>query len=82
MIDKNLLYEIQKTGFAAIEANLYLDAYPCNEEALAYFNDMTEKYGELVEKYEETCGPLTASQNGTDSWRWTETPWPWELEAN
>ena len=82
MTDKNLMYEIQRIGFALIEANLYLDAYPWDKDALAYFGDMTNKYKELVLKYEETCGPLTVAQNGTDSWKWTETPWGWELEAN
>lgn len=82
MTDKNLLYEIQKAGFGAIEANLYLDAYPKCDDALKYFNEMTHKYDELVNMYEEKCGPLTASSNGEQCWRWTDGPWPWELEAN
>ena len=32
--------------------------------------------------YEEKFGPLTAKENKSDCWLWTQTPWPWELEAN
>ena len=32
--------------------------------------------------YESHFGPLTAWENSNDCWLWTQTPWPWELEAN
>ena len=77
-----LLYNVQKTGFALVEANLYLDVYPESEEALQYFYSMRDEYNQAVKEYEAVCGPLTAGANTGNNWDWTLTPWPWELGVN
>ena len=82
MDKKNLLCNVQRLGFAMVEANLYLNAYPHSEEALKYFQEMTCAYNDAVSKYEAVCGPLTAAANTGDCWDWALTPWPWELGVN
>ena len=79
---KNLLHNVQKTGFAMHEANLYLDAYPNCEEALAYFKERKAEHMAATAAYEENCGPLTVTSCENDSWQWVKTPWPWELGVN
>jgi hypothetical protein len=40
-----------------------------------------ESGAELVEKYEQSCGPLNAMGNGESrEWKWIATPWPWHTE--
>ncbi len=79
---KDMLHNVQKTAFALVEANLYLNAYPDCEEALEYFFNMKAQHAEARAAYEEHCGPLTALSCENDSWQWVKTPWPWELGVN
>lgn len=76
------LKAVQISDFAAYEAMLYLDGYPDCKEALVYFKEMVSKADKARKYYEEKFGPLTAKENKSDCWLWTQTPWPWELEAN
>lgn len=79
----DLLDPIQKIDFALVEAILYLDAYPDNRQALAFYHKLLNERARLTEQYEKTVGPLTATANrSTTSWNWTKAPWPWELAAN
>lgn len=79
---KELLHNVQKTSFALVEANLYLDAYPECTEALEYFGEIKAENEAARKAYEEHCGPLTATSNYNDSWQWVKTPWPWEIGVN
>ncbi len=74
---------VQITTFALVEANLYLDSHPDDTAALEYFKKYRELQAHAVAEYEKMFGPLFPS-NGIDQcrWRWVETPWPWEYEAN
>jgi len=76
------LKAVQISHFAAYDAMLYLDGYPDSKEALVYFKEMVSKAEQAKKYYEENFGPLTAMANTGDCWLWTQTPWPWELEAN
>lgn len=70
---------VRETGFALIDAGLFLDTHPCDEKALDYFNKYQQMYKEAVHDYEKHYGPMTI--NGVDTcseWTWTEGPWPWE----
>ena len=76
------LRKVQINDFAAHDAMLYLDAYPESKEALLYFKESVMKAKEARTYYEAHFGPLTPWENSNDCWLWTQTPWPWELEAN
>ncbi|MBQ3426554.1 MAG: spore coat protein CotJB [Clostridia bacterium] len=83
MNKKELLYKIQKYNFAAYDLLLYLDTHPEDRNAFAMFKAMVKDYKDLVKSYETAYGPLEAySAAGFDTFRWTESPWPWEKEAN
>lgn len=82
MENRELLHDVQKTGFALLEANLYLNAYPECPEALEYFAEMKAQHAEARSAYEKHCGPLTATSCENESWQWVKTPWPWELGVN
>ena len=76
------LKNVQMTCFAAHEANLYLDGYPEDHEALDYYIEMQKKADEATAYFEENFGPLSVKKTKGDRFQWVETPWPWEMEAN
>ena len=78
-----LLRQIAAEDFALYEVALYLDAYPHNQKALAYYRQHRERAGALRAEYERRYGPLTLSGNQSNTeWQWVGGPWPWESEAN
>ncbi len=78
---EKLMSEIRALSFALVETNLYLDSYPEDKEALAYFRRVREELAMKTEAYERAYGPLTVmGTNAAKSWEWVETPWPWESE--
>ena len=80
MEKKNLLYYINVVSFAALEANLFLDTHPEDEEALEYFNHYSEARERALEEYSKRFGPLNLDQvrDNWDEWKWATQPWPWE----
>ena len=81
--NKKQLDELRAVDFALAELTLYLDAYPHTHEALAYYHKLRERRAALLEQYEASVGPLTAMGNKSQTaWDWTNTPFPWEYEAN
>lgn len=76
----NLLRAID---FAIQETVLYLDAYPNCQKALAYYHKLIEQRRQVMEYYEQNCGPITMYGNrSNNSWDWISDPWPWEADAN
>ena len=79
----DLIEKLRKLEFGIVDVALYLNAYPESDCALAYYHKLKARREELAAEYEKTCGPLTATGNtSTASWDWTDTPFPWEYEAN
>lgn len=80
---KEMLYEVQKCGFAAYDMLLYLDTHPNDRRAFRMFKEVVEKYNRLKAKFEREHGPLDAF-SGADfsTFKWLEEPWPWQKEAN
>lgn len=77
-----LLMYISQISFAIDEIVLFLDTHPCDEKALAYYEEVKEKRKIAMEKYSEKYGPLLNDNVKSGCrWRWVETPWPWELEG-
>ena len=75
-----LLRLIATTGFACVDACLYLDTHPEDSEAIAYFREMNLKYQEALHEYSQKYGPLNLSHvhHPTDYWKWVDQPWPWQ----
>jgi spore coat protein JB len=77
-----LLRRIQQMEFVAVEINLYLDTHPTDVRALEDYDRVAREIQMLKEQYEELCGPLLNygfSRNRGNTWRWNQTPWPWEM---
>lgn len=77
-----LLRRVQIANFAMHEAILYLDAYPNDTTALAYFKKYRDIAAQATAEFEKLYGPLTAAASNDATWTWVNNPWPWELEAN
>lgn len=79
-----LLHTIQMYSFVLLETNLYLDSHPNDQTALEYFRKYSQLLKQAREEYESQCGPLSPNSNfiATDTWRWVDGPWPWQLGAN
>jgi spore coat protein JB len=80
---RKAMEELRKLEFAIVDTALYLDAYPHAECAIAYYHKLIDERDALRKTINETCGPVTIYENrSTDSWDWTDGPWPWEPDAN
>lgn len=80
---KALLCKIRAIDFSLYETVLFLDAYPHDGEALAYYHKLLEQRKSLMEEYESSFGPITAMGNKcVNEWKWVKSPWPWEYDAN
>ena len=77
---QQLMKQVMLTGFACVDASLYLDTHPDDAEALSYFKEHNRIYQEAVEEYSKTYGPLTiAHAHHCDAyWNWVNQPWPWQ----
>ena len=80
MEKRNLLYYIQVVSFAALDASLYLDTHPDDEEAMNYYRHFNKARQEAVREYAHRYGPLNPDQirEQSDEWQWTCGKWPWE----
>lgn len=79
----DLLKEIQRYNFAAYDMLLYLDTHADDKKALELFKTLVEKTKSLKYEYEENFGPLSPmSAANLNTFKWLESPWPWEKEAN
>ncbi len=74
---QSLLKEIQIAKFAKIEANLFLDTHPNDQEALKYYEKTCDKLEDLEEEWKKRYGEIKVS-DGMMRWAWVENPWPWE----
>lgn len=76
---QSLLARVNETGFAVDDANLYLDTHPCDQAALAYFQQAAAMYQNAVNAYSAQFGPLMAvDSTDVNYWSWISDPWPWE----
>ena len=77
---EKLLCDLQALCFAAHELNLYLDIHPEDQSMLTLFQDYGKKVNEVTKEYEQKYGPLTvgSKENNTSTFKWSESPWPWE----
>ena len=79
MSQQQLLHYINVVSFQMLDAQLFLDSHPINEEAMKHFNYFRKLRQDALKEYEKKYGPLTLdTANPTVSFEWVETPWPWE----
>ena len=72
---------LQAVDFAISDTVLYLDAYPDDKEAIAYYHSLLKTRGDLLAACPQDA-PLTIYDNTSPTWDWVKAPWPWENEAN
>lgn len=73
---------IDQISFAVVDISLYLNTHPCDEEAMAYFEEKSTLRNEALETYARNYGPLTidtANDTASRCWEWVNQPWPWEV---
>ncbi|MBP5431293.1 spore coat protein CotJB [Ruminococcus sp.] len=74
-----LLNKIKKYDFTLKELNLYLDTHPECRRALTMFQKYKELRKKAADEFTRRFGAITPEQvTSTESWTWTEDPWPWE----
>ena len=79
---RRLMEQIRAVDFALYETVLYLDVYPHSCDALETYRKLSAQSEALRNRYEASCGPLTAFTNESGmSWDWIGSPFPWEYGA-
>jgi spore coat protein JB len=76
-----LMEELQQVDFVLVELNLYLNTHPKDYNAVAQYNEFTQKRKILKGKIESKYGPLQNFGNSYSGypWQWADEPWPWQL---
>lgn len=74
---------VQAAQFALLETGMYLDAHPCNPQALAHYQRYRQQYHQAKNDYQAAFGPLRVDEvEEASSWSWIAPPWPWEKEES
>jgi len=82
-MDQCTLKMLQSYKFAAHDMLLYLDTHPNDQKAFNIYKSLVAKANAIMQEYQRKNGPLTAKAAAEfDEFRWLESPWPWEKEAN
>ena len=74
------IFKIMEVAFAINDYNLFLDVHPDNTNILNKYKACSEKLKRLTKEYEEKYGPLSIDVANYSTFRWIESPWPWERE--
>lgn len=77
---QQMLLDVQKLQFAALDIALYLDTHPNDPVALYRHKMYTEQLKQIKDAYEMEFGPMTIfSHEFGDKWRYINSPWPWDF---
>ena len=80
---REMLKKVQEADFFALDLQLYLNTHPNCSKALKLYTDAARKAAMLRKEYEESFGPLTATQTpNVLPWQWAKNPWTWENERS
>ena len=84
MAKADLLRQVQMHHFAMHDLALYLDTHPTDETALEHFMQHKSACEQASGVYVSRFGALKMEQvQMEDGWAaWSNTPWPWDREAN
>lgn len=79
-----LLRRVQECSFYLRDLALYLDSHPTDQQALSLFREHAAMHQRCSDVYAKRFGALRYEQvSAEDGWAaWSNTPWPWEKEAN
>ncbi len=78
-----LLRKISALDFYIIDLGLYLNTHPCDNEAIALYNEHVEQANMLKKEYTDAYGMLLANSSASKCpWQWIENPWPWQKAFN
>jgi len=78
-----LLRKIQRSEMILFDLSLYLDTHPKCQKGLAAYKRHQSVLLDYKEEFERRFGPLShGAMPSSESWEWTDGPWPWEREAN
>ena len=78
-----LMKRIQMCEFALIEAGLFLDSHPDDQQALKYYSKHQQLLDQAKAEYVKQFGALEPTVlEGDTRWNWVDDPWPWDLEHN
>ena len=75
------LFKIMEVNFALIDYNLFLDVHPDNSDILNKYNESAKKLETLKKEYEQKYGPLSNECAGYPTFKWLDSPWPWDKES-
>lgn len=79
---RDLRQKIYEYGFAVVDVALFLDTHPDDAEALAYYNEVRDKYLEYRKMYTMKYGPLNMTEVLSENrFTWIEQRLPWEREV-
>ena len=82
---EELLKNLTRLDFMAMDLALYLDTHQNDVEAIELYNKITTSSNSLRKAYEETYGPLQSfgvPNHCENEWLWGRDPWPWENQYN
>lgn len=77
-----LLKKLSSYQFMIDDLKLYLDTHPRDVKTLAKLEEYKEILAPIRRQFEEKYGPLKASNNSTNKWKWIKDPWPWDCEED
>ena len=77
-----LVKKLRAIDFSLADTVLYLDAYPHCKKALEYYKKLKAERDILSAKLSELGVPMNNMSIDGDRWTWTDSPWPWDYEAN
>lgn len=77
--EKDLL-KVQEIAFEVNDYNLYLDVHPDDMNILNKYKESAERLKRLCKEFEEKYGPLTIDNANYNTFKWIESPWPWQKE--
>lgn len=79
MNQQQLLNYLNQVSFSMYDTTLFLDTHPCNQEAMANFNEMQCARKLALEIYQKKFGPMLLDDVDADcEWTWGMQPLPWE----
>ena len=75
------LAKIMEVSFAITDYVLYLDVHPEDLEVFNKYREETQKLEILKKEYEKMYGPLCNTNGDYETYKWIESPWPWEKDG-
>ena len=74
------LLAIMKCNFMLIDYNLYLDVHPEDTMILNKYKKVAKTLEDKTKEYEKKYGPLCNTSADYNTFKWIESPWPWNKE--